>query len=142
MSPAEFVKKDGRLLALIVRADFNQRGAVPFSEDKMPLQLVVMNKETGEGVDAHVHPPSQSAEQIGRSRHEVLHVSKGKVEVGVYEHDGRLVRKVVLSTGDTILLTEGHSTRFLEDTKIIEVKEGVYPGKARDKIWLAPESDN
>lgn len=136
MDLVEYIKYDGRLLAIVVRSGFDEHGTTPFTDEGMPLQLAVMNKAKGEGSEAHIHPPSDTADQVGRFRHEMLHIVSGRVEVGVYTFEGRLARRVLLETGDTIPLTEGHSTRFLENTKVIEIKEGTYPGKEYDKIWL------
>jgi len=132
----EFVEGDGRLLAIVVRASFDERGTVPLTDESLPLQMSVMVKEEGEGSSAHIHIPSVAVDQEGRFRHEMLHVLDGRVDVGVHTGAGVLTGRVVLGPGDTILLFEGHSTVFLERTRLVEIKEGPYPGPERDKRWL------
>jgi hypothetical protein len=66
----------------------------------------------------------------------MLHVVEGRVDVGVYTGAGVLVERVVLGPRDTILLFEGHDTVFLERSRLVEIKEGPYPGPERDKRWL------
>ena len=66
----------------------------------------------------------------------MLHLLEGRVDVGVHTGDGILVERVVLGLGDTILLFEEHDTVFLERTRLVEIKEGPYPGPERDKRWL------
>ncbi len=136
MRAVEYVEGDGRLLAFVVRADFDERGTVPLTDESLPLQMSVMVKEEGEDSPAHVHVPSVAVDQGGRYRHEMLHVVEGRVDVGVHTGDGTLVERVVLGPGDTVLLFEGHSTVFLESTRLVEINEGPYPGPERDKRWL------
>ncbi len=136
MRAVEYVEGDGRLLAIVVRADFDERGTVPLTDESLPLQMSVMVKEEGEGSPAHVHIPSVAVDQGGRYRHEMLHVVEGRVDVGVHTGDRALAERVVLGPGDTVLLFEGHDTVFLERTWLIEIKEGPYPGPERDKRWL------
>jgi len=66
-----------------------------------------------------------------------VHIEKGRVKVDLYGLDGEKIRTVELSTGDTILFVNGgHGFEVLEDTKIIEVKQGPYLGKEGDKAYL------
>jgi hypothetical protein len=132
----EFIEGDGRLLAIVVRADFSERGTHPLTDESLPLQMSVMVKEAGEGSPAHVHSPSVAVDQGGRYRHEMLHVVEGRVDVGVHTGEGLLAERVVLGPGDTVLLFEGHDTVFLERSRLVEVKEGPYPGPQADKRWL------
>lgn len=136
MNAVDYVEGDGRLLAIVVRADIDERGTVPLTDESLPLQMSVMVKGEGEGSPAHVHNPSVAVDQEGRYRHEMLHVLEGRVDVGVHTGDGALVERVVLGLGDTILLFEGHDTVFLERTRLVEIKEGPYPGPEIDKRWL------
>lgn len=139
MLGVEIVERDGRMLALVVRSTFEEKGTVPHVDEGMPLQVVSMNRDAGDMVGVHIHPPSRGSDQRGRFRHELLHVIEGSLEVGVYDSAGGFAENVLLAQGDTILLTEGHSTRFLEKTRVLEVKEGTYPGKEGDKVWLSRE---
>lgn len=136
MGAVEFIDGGGRLLAIVVRADFDERGTHPLTDESLPLQMSVMVKEEGEGSPAHVHTPSVAVDQGDRYRHEMLHVLDGRVDVGVHTGEGVLAERVVLGPGDTILLFEGHDTVFLERTRLVEIKEGPYPGPEVDKRWL------
>ena len=136
MDSVDTIEKDGKILAIIVRAGFDKPGTVPISPEDMPLQLVMMERKRDDSVSPHIHPSNSALKVAYGYRHEVLHVVKGAVEIGVFDHKGEEAETVTLGKGDTILLTAGHSTRFLEDTRIVEVKGGPYPGLDRDKIWL------
>ena len=119
MRAVEYVEGDGKLLVIVVRADFDERGTVPFTNKSLPLQVSVMVKEEGEGSPAHVHNPSVAVDQRGRYRHEMLHVLEGRVDVGVHTGDGALVERVILGPGDTVLLFEGYDTVFLERIRLV-----------------------
>ena len=68
---------------------------------------------------------------------EVLYIEHGKVEVEFYESSGKKIGNAILNSGDTILLLSGgHGFNILEDTKMIEVKQGPYSGVEEDKGYL------
>ena len=50
---------------------------------------------------------------------------------------GKKIGSAILNSGDTVLLlTGGHGFNLLEDSKIIEVKQGPYGGVDEDKERL------
>jgi cupin fold WbuC family metalloprotein len=60
---------------------------------------------------------------------EVLVVLEGRIKVELYNDRGRLLRKVILKAGDSILLARGgHRVKVQADAKIVEVKQGPYAG--------------
>ena len=64
---------------------------------------------------------------------EVLHIEYGRVEAVFYQN-GQVIKECLLFEGDTIiLLTGGHGFNILEDTKMIEVKQGPYLSQTEDK---------
>ena len=69
---------------------------------------------------------------------EVLFVKAGKVRVDFYCDDRSYLESRILRAGDVILLASGgHGFEMLEDTEMIEVKQGPYAGGA-DKTLLEP----
>jgi len=60
---------------------------------------------------------------------EVLIVRKGRCLMDVYNDDRALVATRELATGDIMLMVGGgHGFRMLEDTVLLEVKQGPYIG--------------
>jgi hypothetical protein len=58
---------------------------------------------------------------------EVLYVRKGRVRVDFYRENESYVDSREISTGDVILLsTGGHGFEMLEESELIEVKQGPY----------------
>jgi hypothetical protein len=58
---------------------------------------------------------------------EVLYMRKGRVRVDFYREDESYVDSREIFTGDVILLsTGGHGFEMLEESELIEVKQGPY----------------
>ena len=60
---------------------------------------------------------------------EVLLIKKGKVKVNFYDKEKKFTGAETVSGGDVILLCAGgHGFEILEDTVMIEIKQGPYTG--------------
>ena len=67
----------------------------------------------------------------------MVHIKSGRTVVNLYDLNGKKFKSVELSDGDTIFFVDGgHGFEMLEDTKIIEVKQGPYFGKDKDKRMI------
>jgi hypothetical protein len=114
--------RNNNVIAIIVKECFERKGVNFVSEEVFPLQLGVSVYSKGDVIKAHIHKEMNiTIDKIL----EVVHIEKGRVKVDLYGLDGEKIRTVELSTGDTILFVNGgHGFEVLEDTKIIEVKQG------------------
>lgn len=130
----EKVEWEGEVLALIMRADYEIEGASFITPRDNPLQVGVLKHQRGSKIKPHIHkyfPKTISEVQ------EVLHIEYGKVKAEFYESSGKKVRSAILNCGDTILLLSGgHGFSMLENSKMIEVKQGPYHGVEEDKEHL------
>jgi len=134
MNGVERVEAEGQLLALVLRDCTGREGTYFVTPPENALQLGVFQHKQGIQIGAHVH--LDTARTI-ESVQEVLHIQYGKVQVDFYDTTGRSLGSLTLNTGDTILLVRGgHGLRILEDSKIIEVKQGPYHGVEGDKKCL------
>lgn len=130
----ERMEWQGLTLALIVRRGFDQQGVNFVTSEHNPLQVGVLKHPQGFNIKPHIHTAST---RTISSIQEVLHIEYGRVAVDFYDEDGQRVGDAVLNMGDTILLLAGgHGFNILEDSKIIEVKQGPYEGVERDKRRL------
>lgn len=124
----EHIKTDGRLLALIVRHQFDKPGISFFTPEDFSQQLAYMKHPTGKIIDPHVHNP------VPREVHytqEVLIIKKGKLRVDFYDAKQHYLESRTLQAGDVILLAEGgHGFEVLEDVEMFEVKQGPYAGES------------
>jgi hypothetical protein len=126
--------RNNNVIAIIIRKCFEKKGINFISEENFPLQLGVNVYSKGDIIKAHIHKERNIT--INRIQ-EVVHIEKGRVKVDLYDLDAEKIRTVELSAGDTILFVNGgHGFEVLEDTKIIEVKQGPYLGREEDKTYL------
>jgi mannose-6-phosphate isomerase-like protein (cupin superfamily) len=113
-------------IALILRAEFDAAGLHFFTPDSFSQQVAYMRHPKDKVIDPHVH--NMVARQVLYTQ-EVLLVRKGCVEVNLYSSRKTFLTSRVLKTGDLILLCGGgHSFKMLEETAMIEIKQGPYGG--------------
>ena len=135
----EKVEWQGKTLALIVRARFNNEGVNFITDENSPLQVGVLKHPQGFKIKPHIH---RASKKIINSIQEVLHVEYGRMGVNFYDDNGEQIGGAVINMGDTILLIAGgHGFDMLEDSKMIEVKQGPYEGVERDKKLLETGGD-
>jgi len=120
------IKKNGELHALVIRREFSRPGPNFFTPGEFSQQLGLLVHPKGRIVKRHRHKLVKR--EIFRTQ-EVLVLLDGKVRVELYDDEGAKLKNVILKSGDSILLAQGgHKVIVLEDSKIIEVKQGPYAG--------------
>jgi hypothetical protein len=126
-------------LAIIIRSNFSQEGISFFSDQSDSQQLGYMNRKAGYSILPHKH------NLIPRNVHftqEVLFIKSGKLRVDFYDNEKKYIFSKILFKGDVILLSDGgHGFFMIEDSEIIEVKQGPYCGEM-DKTRFDKISDN
>lgn len=124
-----------KLLSVIIRADYKSDGIEFFTPDDFSQQLAYMNRAKYHVIPPHVHNPVQRDVQFTQ---EVLVIKSGKVRVDYYDDNKKYLESRILYQGDVILLAYGgHGFEMLEDSEMIEVKQGPYAGEM-DKIRFEP----
>lgn len=120
------IKHNNQLLAIIIPSRFNEQGIHFFTPNEFSQQLAFMKHPQGKIIEPHVH------NSVPREVHftkEVLFLRKGKLRVDFYTDNKEYIGSQILETGDVILLSEGgHGFEMLEETEMIEVKQGPYAG--------------
>lgn len=131
MTQLQMVKKKDRLLAIIVKNDYQCEGVDFLTPDEYSQQLAYMHHPTGKIIDAHVHNLVHRNVVLTQ---EVLFIKKGKLRVDFYDDYKDYLESRILEAGDAILLTSGgHGFKVIEEVEMIEVKQGPYSGEL-DKI--------
>lgn len=126
------------LLALIVRAHHQKEGISFFTPNEFSQQLAYMRHPAEYVVLPHVHNPVSRSVELTQ---EVLILRKGKVRLDIYSSDHTYLQSCLLYTGDIILLAHGgHGLKMLEESEIVEVKQGPYVGDA-DKTRFTPANE-
>lgn len=127
-----------KIIAIIIRSNFKSKGIEFFTPDDFSQQLAYMNREKNYVIPPHVHNPVQRNVHYTQ---EVLFIKSGKVRVDFYDDNRNYLESTILNKGDVVLLAYGgHGFEMLEDTEIIEVKQGPYAGEM-DKVRFDPVSN-
>ena len=122
----ECVESEGQAIAFIIRAEKSAEETTFLTPDDFKQQLGFIVYPKGGKITRHLHKPVQR-NLIGMS--EVLLVRKGAVEVDFYTGRKEYICTRQLRCGDLILLVAGgHGFRCLEDTELLEIKQGPYVG--------------
>ena len=123
---AEQITADGTCLAMIVRACLLTEKTTFLTPPEYKQQVGLIVYPEGGEIERHVHRDLER-KLVGTS--EVLIVRQGCCEVDFYDDDRQLVATRELNEGDLLLMVAGgHGFRMLEDTVLLEVKQGPYTG--------------
>jgi hypothetical protein len=127
----EYVMFKEKLLSVIIRSNYKSKGIEFFTPNDFSQQLAYMNREKGYSISPHVHNLVPRNVQLTQ---EVLIIKSGKVRVDYYDNDKNYLESRILMQGDVVLLADGgHGFFMIEDSEIIEVKQGPYAGE-KDKV--------
>ena len=119
---------NGQTLAILLRTAYKEEGIKFFTSDDFSLQLAYMNRKSGYVIQPHIH---NSVPREVLFTKEVLFIKSGKVRIDFYDDEQTYLQSRVLEQGDVILLAfGGHGFEMLEESEIIEVKQGPYAGEA------------
>ncbi len=136
----EFIRDGDDILAIIIRSHLDEPGLHFPTPKEYNLQVGVHIRPAGEVIAAHVH--KSIAEPVDLPIQEFLYVERGRLRVDLFDREEELFSTVEVGAGDSILLLMGHKIELLEDTKIIEVKQGPYQTRGKDKRPLKGMADD
>ncbi len=126
------IEHEGVRLATLITKQDRRPGLSFFSEDADFIQVGMWGYDAGKHLQAHIH--NVVPREIDRTQ-EVICVLQGRVQSTIFSESEQPLEKVVLETGDVlILLRGGHDYDILEDgTQVLEIKNGPYPGAEADR---------
>jgi len=131
MTDIEQITSNNQIIAIIIRHEFTKDGIEFFTPGDFSQQLGYMKHKAGDTIQEHVHVLHHRDVNFTQ---ETLLVKKGRVQVNFYNPDKSFFTSRELNTGDVILLAYGgHGFEFLEETEMIEVKQGPYCSD-KDKV--------
>jgi uncharacterized protein with PhoU and TrkA domain len=128
-NPINFIERisdQGQELCILIRSAVSPETTffVTPPEYKQQVGFVVYPK--GGEIVRHTHVSLQR-HLVGTS--EVLIIKKGRCQIDIYNDERELVATRELAEGDVMLMVGGgHGFRMLEDTILLEVKQGPYTG--------------
>jgi mannose-6-phosphate isomerase-like protein (cupin superfamily) len=122
-----------RMMAIIIYAEHQADGINFHTPPNLSQQLASMKRPKGYRIAAHIHKPVPREVKYTQ---ETLFVKKGRVEIKFYDENKEYKESRILKTGDVILLVSGgHDFLMLEDTEMIEVKQGPYAGEDDKEVF-------
>lgn len=115
----------------IIKANYRPDKTEFYTPDDYSQQLGIIKYAKDGYIKPHFHNKVSREVQYTQ---EVLVIRKGKVKVNLYDKSLNYICSKVLDQGDTILLASGgHGFEMLEDSEMLEVKQGPYSGVSNDK---------
>jgi hypothetical protein len=122
----ETITRGSKTLCILVRANPLPQVTTFYTPNEFNLQLGKIVYSANTEIPRHTHRPV-SRNVMGTS--EVIFVQKGRVILDIYDDARLLVTSREMGEGDVVaLVSGGHGFRLLEDSVLVEVKQGPYSG--------------
>lgn len=126
MSYLEHITWQDAPLCYIIRSAYRPDRTTFLTPPEFKQQVGYVVYPAGGQVKRHVHKPLER-HLVGTS--EVLVVRQGRCLIDIYNDERDLVATRELGPGDVMLMVGGgHGFRMLEDTILLEIKQGPYTG--------------
>lgn len=132
VSKVEIVESNGERLAIYFPSSSWGKGLTFLTDDRDSIQVGIWGYDGGLKLQPHIH--NETKRKVSRTQ-EAIFVKSGRVAAYIFDEEENLVRRLELNSGDIlILLKGGHGYEILEnDTYVLEVKNGPYPGADVDR---------
>ena len=115
------------VLALILKDSFDNPGISFITPDDYSQQVAFMHHNKNHIILPHVH---NSIKRDIYYTKEVLVIKKGIIRCDFYNNNREYIKSIILESGDIILLVDGgHGFECLEETVMVEIKQGPYVGE-------------
>ena len=126
----EIIQAGGHILCYLIHSAYRPQATTFITDADARQQVGFIVYPKGGVIARHLHR-SLERHLIGMS--EVLVVRSGRCEIDVYDDEHKLVATRELNAGEVaIMVAGGHGFRVLENTVMLEIKQGPYLG-AQDK---------
>jgi hypothetical protein len=130
---------NNKLLSVIIRVNYKSDGIEFFTPGDFSQQLGYMHRKKNHMIPPHTHNIVKREVSLTQ---EVIVIKSGKVRVDYYDNDNNYLESKILYQGDVVLLAGGgHGFQMLEDSEMIEVKQGPYAGDMDKKIFEPVEKN-
>ena len=140
MKDVQTIRDGADIIAIVIPRDCPAEGARFITPLSYPFQVGVLTHPAGTTLKAHGHTKLRIETEIFQ---ELLVIQKGSVDVDLYGLQHQFVCSVTLEAGDAILFVDGgHGVRIGTAARILEVKQGPYPGDANAKILISSPRPN
>lgn len=134
VSQIQTIRDGDTVIAIVIPFGVPIDGVKFISPPDYALQVGLIAHPAGGEFRAHRHIKVKA--EIDAFQ-EFLVLQSGLIRIDLYGLDSQYLESVVLRTGDSILLVDGgHGAFMLRDSRVLEVKQGPYPGddKAKERF--------
>ncbi len=128
----EYIKDGETIIAQIIRNAEWPENLHFYTTDVDCLQVATWRYPKGKHLKAHAH---KFCERTIPRTNEFISVKKGRLQAYFYSENDVHIAERELQEGDMVLIyAGGHAYDILEEnTEVLEVKNGPYPGIEKDK---------
>lgn len=126
----------GHLLAYKAGTD-PASGLTAYSEPEDYVQVLVWRYSAGKTLATHEH---LTVPRVAQRTQEVIVVTRGAVRARIFDRKRNPVAAVDVAAGESLVLLDGgHGYEITQDdTQVVEVKNGPYPGAEEDRVRFGP----
>lgn len=130
----KIIRSHSQILAIIFKKSLKAKGVNFLTPESYSLQLGLLEHPAGKIIKDHKYNPK--IKYRISSAQEFLYVEKGIIQADIFDDDWKLVSREILSAGDFLLhVSGGQGFKVLKACRMIEIKQGPYPGESRAKIY-------
>ena len=120
--------------AEVIRYSLKSKSTVFFSPEKSSFQFGLLAHKKGYREKPHFH---RKFNRTIKDLQQMFVVQKGKVRVDLFSDEKKLIKKIILKKGDSIVLIDViHTIVVLEDMQCISVKQGPFLGVEFDQVFV------
>mgnify|MGYP001428726419 CR=1 FL=1 len=131
----ETIKFKDKLFAIIIRRNYIPPGLNFVTNDKDPLQVGIHNVNRSKKYKAHYSLPFKKLNELRANK--IYYIRKGRIKVDFYDENSHKFCYSILVPGDLVLfLKGGHGIKILNDSIMIEIKQGPYRGAGKEKRFI------
>lgn len=128
------ITDQGKTLCHIFSHTIRAEGVRFLSPNEYTLQLGLIEHPSGKVIRDHIHNP-EIKYKVDTTQ-EFLYLEKGKVKVKIFNDNFDLIEEVIIEAGDFLLhVAGGHGFEVIEECRLIEIKQGPYPGPEHVKKY-------
>ena len=129
----EEIKHNRSIIAKLFYKGPIQPGVHFYCENESSLQVGKQWRAKDEKIKPHRHLPVKVERK--ETLKEVLYIEKGKVKITFYTDNWKEIGSRTLKAGDMVMLISGgHGFEMLEETEMIEIKQGPYDPGATQRM--------
>lgn len=127
--------KKGKVIAHVFRSSLRSKGVSFLTPQDYTLQLGLIEHPSNYVIRSHAH--NQKIKYHVDTTQEFLYIEKGEVQIDLLDMHGKFVERVILHGKDFVLFVwGGHAITVTKKARIIEIKQGPYPGDKLAKIFF------